>query len=76
VGRSYHQKCCNFNSKERRQYNEQKRREQIACVIEKLQHGASVLMKVQEEEQIAFDNLPEGIQYSGRGERWKRLFPQ
>jgi hypothetical protein len=46
-----------------------KRRKQIACVIEKLQHGASVLMKVQEEEQIAFDNLPEGIQYSGRGEK-------
>lgn len=45
-----------------------KRRKQIACVIEKLQHDTSVLMEVQEEEQMAFDNLPEGLQYSKKGE--------
>ena len=45
------------------------RRKKLACVISKLQDNASILMAIQEEEQMAFDNLPEGLQTSEKGEK-------
>lgn len=53
-----------------------KRRGQLACVIGKLQDNASILMAIQEEEQMAFDNLPEGLQMSEKGEKMEEAASQ
>ena len=44
------------------------RRAQIKAIIEALEVEKSNLEDVTEAEREAFDNLPESIQYSGRGE--------
>lgn len=46
-----------------------RRRKDLQKAIELLQQAYSIIETVQEEEQEAFDNLPEGIQYSESGER-------
>ena len=45
------------------------RRKKINEVIDTLSEAQSVIRDVSEEEQEAFDNLPEGIQNSERGVR-------
>lgn len=52
------------------------RRKKLACVINKLQDNASILMAIQEEEQMAFDNLPEGLQTSEKGEKMEEAASQ
>ena len=52
------------------------RRKKLACVISKLQDNASILMAIQEEEQMAFDNLPEGLQTSEKGEKMEEAVSQ
>ena len=44
------------------------RRAEIAKAIDLLSEARIILEQVQEEEEEAFDNLPEGIQDSERGE--------
>lgn len=44
------------------------RRKQIAAAIELIEQAQAILEEVIAEEQEAFDNLPEGIQASERGE--------
>lgn len=44
------------------------RRKEIAKAIELLERAREILEQVKDEEQDAFDNLPEGIQCSERGE--------
>ena len=45
------------------------RRKELNSIIEILEEANSRLEMVKDEEQEAFDNLPEGIQYSERGEQ-------
>ena len=52
------------------------RRKKLACVISKLQDNASILMAIQEDEQMAFDNLPEGLQTSEKGEKMEEAASQ
>ena len=52
------------------------RRKKLACVISKLQDNAGILMAIQEEEQMAFDNLPEGLQTSEKGEKMEEAVSQ
>lgn len=44
------------------------RRKQIAVAIELIEQAQAILEEVKEDEQEAFDNLPESIQLSERGE--------
>ena len=44
------------------------RRQKIGKIIERLEDIAAELEAIAEEERDAFDNLPESIQYSERGE--------
>ncbi len=44
------------------------RRKRILNIIKKIRDNLSDLDIIQDEEQNAFDNLPEGLQYSSRGE--------
>lgn len=44
------------------------RRKQIAEAIQKIEEAKTLLEIARDEEQDAFDNMPEGIQSSGRGE--------
>lgn len=44
------------------------RRKQIAAAIELIEQAQAILEEVTAEEQEAYDNLPEGIQASERGE--------
>lgn len=44
------------------------RRKQIAAAIELIEQAQAILEEVTAEEQEAYDNLPEGIQLSERGE--------
>ena len=45
-----------------------KRREKIAGSIKLLENVKNTLQEVLDEEQLAFDNMPENLQYSIRGE--------
>ena len=45
-----------------------KRRKAIKEIIDQLEMPKEQIVSVSEEEQEAFDNLPENIQYSERGE--------
>ena len=45
-----------------------KRREKIAGSIKLLENVKNILQEVLDEEQLAFDNMPENLQYSIRGE--------
>lgn len=45
------------------------RRKDIAKAIALIQEAMSIIDCAAEEEREAYDNLPEGIQYSERGER-------
>lgn len=45
-----------------------KRREKIAGSIKLLENVKNTLQEVLDEEQLAFDNMPENLQYSTRGE--------
>lgn len=44
------------------------RRKEIAKAIDLIKQAREILETVKDEEQEAFDNLPESIQYSERGE--------
>lgn len=44
------------------------RRKEIARAIELMEQAREILEAVMDEEQEAFDNLPESLQYSERGE--------
>ena len=44
------------------------RRKRLAEAMELLQQAQEIIEEVRDEEQGAFDNLPEGLQYSERGE--------
>ena len=44
------------------------RRKQLAKAVELLQEAQQIIEEVKDEEQEAFDNLPEPLQYSERGE--------
>lgn len=44
------------------------RRKEIARAIELMEQAHGILVTVRDEEQEAFDNMPEGLQYSERGE--------
>lgn len=44
------------------------RRKEIAKAIELLEQAREILEQVKDDEQDAFDNLPESFQYSERGE--------
>lgn len=44
------------------------RRKQIAAIMAKLEELKEEVEALHDEEQECFDNLPEGIQYSERGE--------
>ena len=43
------------------------RRKRIAAVIEKLEEAKCELEEIRDEEQAAFDNMPESLQESERG---------
>lgn len=45
------------------------RRKQIADAIQKIEEAKTLLEIVRDEEQDAFDNIPEGIQSSERGQK-------
>jgi flagellar biosynthesis chaperone FliJ len=45
------------------------RRKELAAVMVKLDEVINLLQQISEDEQNAFDNLPEGIQESERGEQ-------
>lgn len=49
------------------------RRKNLASLSEEIETLRSLVESVMEEEQEAFDNLPEGIQYSERGERMEEI---
>ena len=53
-----------------------KRRAKLACVISKLQDNASILMAIQEEEQMTLDNLPESFAMSEKGEKMEEAVSQ
>lgn len=44
------------------------RRKELRKAMELLSEARGIIESVRDEEQEAFDNLPEGIQYSDRGE--------
>lgn len=44
------------------------RRKELARVVDLLDRARDLLETIRDEEQEAFDNLPESIQYSERGE--------
>ena len=44
------------------------RRKELARVVDLLDQARDLLEAIRDEEQEAFDNLPESIQYSERGE--------
>lgn len=44
------------------------RRKELARVVDLLDQARDLLETIRDEEQEAFDNLPESIQYSERGE--------
>lgn len=44
------------------------RRKQIQQAIEQIEQAMSIIESVQDEEQDAFDNLPDGLKESERGE--------
>ena len=44
------------------------RRKRIQEALEIIEEAKAILEEVQEEEQEAFDNMPEGLQSSERGE--------
>ena len=44
------------------------RRKEIARAIELMEQAHGILETVRDEEQESFDNMPEGLQYSERGE--------
>lgn len=45
------------------------RRKQIASIKTEIEEKLSLLQELQEEEQDYFDNMPENLQYSERGEK-------
>ena len=45
------------------------RRKQIADAVQRIEEAKTLLEIVRDEEQDAFDNLPEGIQSSERGQK-------
>lgn len=49
------------------------RRKQIAAAIELIERAYEILYQVREDEQEAFDNLPEGLQCSERGEAMEEI---
>ena len=49
------------------------RRKELASAMEKLDEVINLLQHIAEDEQCAFDNLPEGIQESERGERMQEF---
>lgn len=44
------------------------RRKQLQAAADLLEEARAIIESVREEEQEAFDNMPEGLQYSERGE--------
>ena len=44
------------------------RRKQLQAAADLLKEARAIIESVREEEQEAFDNMPEGLQYSERGE--------
>lgn len=48
------------------------RRKRIDALIVKMQEISTEIEELQSEERDAFDNLPESIQYSERGEQMER----
>lgn len=45
------------------------RRDRLSDVIASLEEAKDLLTDVQADEQEAFDNMPEGLQYSARGSK-------
>ena len=45
------------------------RRKELERAVELLQQAQEIIGSVRDDEQEAYDNLPEGIQYSERGEQ-------
>lgn len=45
------------------------RRKELERAVELLQQAQEIIVSVRDDEQEAYDNLPEGIQYSERGEQ-------
>ena len=50
-----------------------KRRKEILKAIVLIEQAKDILEYVAEEEQEAFDNLPESLQYSERGDRMQEI---
>lgn len=50
-----------------------KRRKEILKAIDLINEAREILEYVAEEEQEAFDNLPESLQYSERGDRMQEV---
>lgn len=48
------------------------RRKKIARAIKRIEEAVDILEKVKEEEEEAYNNLPEPIQYSERGEEMEQ----
>lgn len=48
------------------------RRRQVRQEIDKIRESLTELQTLQEEEQESFDNLPENLQYSEKGENMER----
>lgn len=44
------------------------RRKRVQDAITKIEEAKAILEDAQDEEQAAFDNMPEGLQYGERGE--------
>lgn len=51
----------------------QKRRTQVSSVVDILEDCVTSLESICEEEQNAFDNLPESFRYSSRGEQMEEF---
>lgn len=52
------------------------RRKQLEEAIAKLEDAKSLIESVRDEEQDAFDNMPEGLQSGERGERMEAAISQ
>lgn len=50
-----------------------KRRKELEKVIALIEEAKNQLEALKEEEQEAFDNMPEGLQYSEKGERMEEV---
>ena len=61
-------RCSRYQAGERGNSMNNSRRKRLAEIQERLQDIMSALDEIRNEEQEAYDNLPESIQYSERGD--------